>query len=123
MTDHTAFLTHLDRTKLTRALAILTTEVDESDIAFQNFDLIVRGQHFDPRDPDDQAVLAILMADKEFGFAVSGIEIMAQELRALQKVWFAASKELGILDALKAENAQASARNHQSQVARLLKKA
>lgn len=123
MTDHTAFLTHLDRTKLTRALAILTTEVDESDIAFQGYDLIVRGQHFDPRVPEDQAVLAILMADKEFGFAVSGIEIMAQELRALQKVWFEASKELGIEDALKAENAQASARHHQSQVARLLKQA
>jgi len=120
MTHPTAFLPHLDRTKLTRALAILTTEVDETDIAFQGYNVIVRGQHFDPRDPEDQAVLAILMADKEFGFAVSGIEIMAKKLRALQNLWFIASKELGIEDVLKAEIAQRTARHLQSQVAHLL---
>lgn len=101
-----AALPHLDRAKLTRALAILTTEVDESDIAFQGYCVIVRGQRFDPRYPEDQAVLAILMADKEFGFAVTGVEIMAKELRALQKVWFDAADELGLKDAVRAEIAQ-----------------
>lgn len=101
-----AALQHLDRAKLTRALAILTTEVDESEIAFKDYDVIVRGQHFDPREPEDQAVLAILMADKEFGFAVSGVEIMAQELRALQRVWFDAADELGLMDARRAQIAQ-----------------
>lgn len=122
MTHPTDFLPHLDRTKLTRALAILTTEVDESDIAFQGYDVIVRGQRFDPRDPEDRAVLAILMADKEFGFAVSGIEIMAKELRDLQQLWFAASEELGIEDALKAENKQKEACRRQRNASFLLNK-
>lgn len=122
MTHPTDFLPHLDRTKLTRALAILTTEVDESDIAFQGYDVIVRGQRFDPRDPEDRAVLAILMADKEFGFAVSGIEIMAKELRDLQQLWFAASEELGIEDALKAENKQKEASRRQRNASFLLNK-
>jgi hypothetical protein len=120
MTDNIAFLPHLNRAKLTRALAILTTEVDETDIAFQGYDVIVRGQHFDPREVEDQAVLAILMADKEFGFAVSAVEIMVKELRALQKLWFDAAKELGIADALKAEVAQSAARSMQSEVEFLL---
>lgn len=103
MTDPTRFLTHLDRPKLTLALAILTTEVDESEIAFQGYDIIVRGQRFDPRVPEDQAVLAILMADKEFGFACSAVEIIVAELRALQRVWCDAANELGLNDARRAE--------------------
>lgn len=102
MTDPTRFLPHLDRPKLTLALAILTTELDESEIAFKGYEVIVRGQRFDPRVPEDQAVLAILMADKEFGFACSSVEIMVAELRALQKVWFDAADELGLNDERKA---------------------
>ena len=93
----------IDKPKLRRALAILTTEVDESHIAFKGYNVIVRGESFCTLDPEDCAVLAILMADKEFGFAVSGIEIMAKELRALQQVWCDASKEMGLREARKAE--------------------
>ena len=79
---------------LTRALAILTTEVDEGDVRFEFGNVIVRGQSLDPQVDDDRAVLAILMADKEFGFAVSTVENLAKELRALQRVWFDAAKNL-----------------------------
>lgn len=79
---------------LTRALAILTTEVDESHVCFKAGNVIVRGQSLDPQIDDDRAVLAILMADKEFGFSVSTVENLAKELRALQKVWFDAADEL-----------------------------
>ena len=89
----------IDKAKLTRALAILTTEVDESQIAFEGYHVIVRGQSLCILDPEDCAVLAILMADKEFGFAVSGVEIVAKQLRALQQVWFDAAKELKLEDA------------------------
>jgi len=34
------------------------------------------------------------MADKEFGFAVSTLESLAKELRALQQVWVDAADEL-----------------------------
>lgn len=97
-----AALQHLDRAKLTCALAILTTEVDETSIAFQGGRVIVRGQCFDIREPEDQAVLAILMADKEFGFAVSSVENMAKDLRALQKTWVDAANALGLNGARKA---------------------
>jgi hypothetical protein len=79
---------------LTRALTILTTEVDESHVCFKAGSVIVRGQHLNPLVDDDREVLAILMADKEFGFAVSTVENLARELRALQKVWFDAAGEL-----------------------------
>ena len=81
-------------TNLTRALAILTTEVDEFDVCFKAGSVIVRGQHLNPLVDEDRAVLAILMADKEFGFSVSTVENLARELRALQKVWCDAADEL-----------------------------
>jgi len=79
---------------LTRALAILITEVDEFDVCFQAGTVVVRGQHLNPQNDDERAVLEILMADKEFGFAVSTLESLAKELRALQQVWVDAADEL-----------------------------
>ncbi len=43
------------------------------------------------------------MADKEFGFACSAVEIIVAELRALQRVWFDPADELGLNDARRAE--------------------
>lgn len=79
---------------LTHALAILTTEVEERRIGFKAGSVIVRGQCLNPQNDDDRAVLAILMADKEFGFSVSTVENLAKELRELQKVWCDAADEL-----------------------------
>lgn len=79
---------------LTRALAILTTEVDECDVRFEYGDVIVRGQRLDLQVEDHREVLSILMANPEFGFAVSTVENTARELRELQKVWLGAAKEL-----------------------------
>ena len=79
---------------LTRALAILTTEVDEADVCFEAGSVIVRGQRLNPLIDDERSVLAILMADKEFGFSVSTVENLAKELRALQQVWFDTAKNL-----------------------------
>ena len=98
-----AALEHLDRARLTRALAILTTEVEDTDVIFQGCNVIIRGQLFDPRYPEDQAILAVLMANKEFGFAVSAIEVTAAELRALQREWLKAADKLGFTAVLGAE--------------------
>ena len=84
---------------LSRALAILTTEVDESHVCFKGGDVIVRGLRLNPQIDEDRAVLAILMADKEFGFSVSTVENLAKELRNLQKVWFDAADDLKLADA------------------------
>lgn len=89
-----ASIQQMIKTQLATALAILTTEVDEGDVAFKNGDVVVRGQRLDPQVAEDRAVLAILMADKEFGFSVTTVENLAKELRGLQKVWFDAADEL-----------------------------
>ena len=79
---------------LTRALAILTTEVDECHVRFEAGDVIVRGQRLDLQIGDHREVLSILMANPEFGFAVTTVENTARELREMQKVWFDAADEL-----------------------------
>ncbi|PCJ06602.1 MAG: hypothetical protein COB16_12700 [Rhodobacteraceae bacterium] len=79
---------------LTRALAILATDVDECDVVFEAHSVVVRGQHLNPLVDDDCEVLAILMADKEFGFAVSAVERITEVLRAKQKVWRDAAANL-----------------------------
>lgn len=84
---------------LTRALAILTTEVDECDVRFEAGSVIVRGQRLDLQIEDHREVLSILMANPEFGFAVSTVENTASQLRELQKVWFDAAKELKLHEA------------------------
>ena len=89
-----ASIQQMSKTQLATALAILTTEVDEGDVTFKNGNVVVRGQRLDPQVDEDRAVLAILMADKEFGFSVTTVENLAKELRALQKVWFDAADEL-----------------------------
>lgn len=89
-----ASIKQMSKTQLATALAILTTEVDEADVTFKAGSVVVRGQSLDPQVDADRAVLAILMADKEFGFSVSTVENLAKELRALQKVWFDAADEL-----------------------------
>tara|TARA_R110002073_G_C9244096_1_gene562022 strand:+ start:22 stop:300 length:279 start_codon:yes stop_codon:yes gene_type:complete len=70
---------------LQRALAILATHPDETDISFCSIRVSVAGQRLCPQDEDDREVLSILMASKEFGFAVSAIEVMAEELRKMQR--------------------------------------
>lgn len=72
---------------LQRALAILATHPDETDISFCSIRVMVAGQKLCPQDPDDKEVLSILMASKEFGFAVSAIEVMAEELREMQRAY------------------------------------
>lgn len=84
---------------LTRALAILTTEVDETDVCFQAGCVVVRGQILCPQLDDDCEVLAILMANPEFGFAVSTIENLAKDLRGLQEVWSDAARKLKLHEA------------------------
>jgi len=84
---------------LSRALAILTTEVDECDVRFEAGNVIVRGQRLDLRIADHREVLAILIANPEFGFAVSTVENMASELRELQRVWIDAAKVLKLHEA------------------------
>lgn len=89
-------MTHQNK-NLQRALAILATHPDESDISFCSIDVMVAGQRLCPQDTDDREVLSILMASSEFGFAVSAIEVMAKQLREMQRVWCDAA------DALKLE--------------------
>lgn len=84
---------------LTRALAILTTEVDECHVRFEAGYVIVRGQRLDLQIEDHREVLSILMANPEFGFAVSTVENTARELRELQKVWIDAADELKLHEA------------------------
>lgn len=84
---------------LTRALAILTTEVDEGDVRFEAGYVIIRQQRLHPQVDDDCEVLSVLIANPEFGFAVSAIESMAKELRELQKIWLNAADELKLHEA------------------------
>jgi len=79
---------------LTRALAILTTEPDEWDIALKARYVCVAGQELEHGDEDDDQVLAILMSYKEFGFAVGAFEEASASLRAMQKVWLAAAEKM-----------------------------
>ena len=88
---------------LSHALAILTTEVDECDVRFEAGNVIVRGQRLDLQIADHREVLAILMANPEFGFAVSTVESIASELRELQRVWIDAAKVLKLDEARLAE--------------------
>ncbi len=79
---------------VTRALAILATEAVDAGIGFQHNSVFVAGQSLDLDDPDDVEVASILMANREFGFAVTWVEQTAQALRALQKVWKDAGDKL-----------------------------
>lgn len=72
---------------LTRALAILRTQPDEFDVMLYAGTIYVRGQKLTLGEPDDAEVLSVLMADKEFGFAVSGFENASNTLRKMQMVW------------------------------------
>lgn len=69
---------------LTRALAILSSHPDEADIGFQAREMLVAGQKLCIQNEDNREVLSILMASKEFGFAVTAIEQVAAELREMQ---------------------------------------
>lgn len=89
-----ASIPQMSKTQLATALAILNTEVDECEVTFMAGSVVVRGVCLNPQIDEDRAVLAILMADKEFGFSVTTVENLAKELRALQKVWFKAGVEL-----------------------------
>jgi hypothetical protein len=77
-----------------RALAILATHPNEGDINFCSIDVTVAGQTLCPQGTDDREVLSILMESSEFGFAVSAIEVMAKELRQMQRVWCEAADAL-----------------------------
>lgn len=79
---------------LRRALAILSTEPDETDIAIHTGCVCVAGQNLRLHDVDDSEVLSILMADKEHGFAVTRIDETIRTLRAMQQVWCDAADEL-----------------------------
>lgn len=79
---------------LQRALTILATHPDETDISFCSIRVVIAGQKLCPQDADDREVLSILMASKEFGFAVSAIEVMAEELRDMQHDWCVAAEDM-----------------------------
>lgn len=73
--------------KLQRALAILATHLEEHQIGFSSIDVLVAGQKLCLQDDNDREVLSILMASKEFGFAVSAVEETAEELREMQRAY------------------------------------
>jgi hypothetical protein len=79
---------------MVRALAILAKDPDESDIAYKDGQIIVLGHCFCLLNVDDREVLEILMAHREFGFAVTNMEDVAKELRAMQSVWIDAAETL-----------------------------
>ena len=77
-----------------RALAILATRPDATEIKFFGNLVSVARQHLYRYDEGDMAALRILMSDKEFGFAVTSLEDAATELREMQKVWIDAASNL-----------------------------
>lgn len=79
---------------LKRALAILTTEPDETDVKCYGNMIEVAGQRLHRQEPDDMEVLSVLMADKEFGFAAGSFEDAAATMRQMQKVWFDAADNM-----------------------------
>lgn len=79
---------------LHRALAILATEPNDGDIRFGINAVIVADQTLYLDDDDDREVLSILMANREFGFAVTLIEETAKALREMQRVWCDAAEAL-----------------------------
>ena len=83
---------------LQRALAILSTEPDETDIVVQFDCVYVAGQKLSLNDENDSEVLSILMADKQHGFAVTRIEETVRTLRTIQQVWcdVATALKLGV---------------------------
>lgn len=83
--------TNVKPENLTRALAILTTEPHESDIMLRDDTIYVAGQKLTLGEPADDEVLSVLMADKEFGFAVGGFERASATMRKMQKVWWDAA--------------------------------
>ncbi|WBU61380.1 hypothetical protein [Paracoccus albus] len=89
-----ASIQQMSKTQLAMALAIMSTQIDECDVSFEAGSVVVRGQRLNPLIDEDRAVLAILIADKEFGFSVSTVEKLASELRDLQNVWFDAANQL-----------------------------
>jgi|GEM_PF-3773342 len=72
---------------LQRALAILATHPEDYQVGFSSIDVLVAGQKLCIQDDNDREVLSILMASKEFGFAVSAIEQTAEELREMQRAY------------------------------------
>lgn len=81
---------------VTRALAILTTEPDANDIIVGGSGVNVAGQMLSIFHGDDMETLAVLMAQKEFGFAVGRAEKVARTMRRLQDKSFKAAKKLNI---------------------------
>lgn len=79
---------------LHRALAILATEPNDDDVRFGFNRVIVANQILDLENLDDHEVLSILMANREFGFAVTWVEKTAMKLRVMQEVWTDASHDL-----------------------------
>lgn len=79
---------------LRRALVILATQPNDGDIRFGLSGVTVADERLFLDNPDDKEVLSILMANREFGSAVSEIEMMAEALREMQRVWMDAADEL-----------------------------
>lgn len=79
---------------LKRAMAILTTEPDDYDIATGGRNVYVAGQKLSVENADDCEVLAVLMSNKEFGFAAGCFEDVTAKMRKLQQVWLDAANEM-----------------------------
>jgi hypothetical protein len=86
-------MSHQDK-NLRRALAILSTEPNDDDVRFGFNRVIVAYHDLDLDNPDDCEVLSILMANREFGFAVTWVEKTAKRLRDMQEVWSEAAHDL-----------------------------
>lgn len=81
------------RENLVRALAILATHPDESQIGYRSLCITVRDVELCFQDPDDLEVLSVLMVAKEFGFALSSLDQAVEQLRALRKPWTGLANE------------------------------
>ena len=79
-----------------QALAILRTRpaCDQIEITSGGLYVTVDGQDFDYNDPDDQAVLRMLLSDPEFTYALSLFEAATQKMRELQKQWEIVDQEV-----------------------------
>jgi hypothetical protein len=77
-----------------RAHAILALHPDEYDISCRGRYVEIGNLQLDLQESNDREVLSVLMAAKEFGFAVGAFERVAKELREMQNAWLGAAKQI-----------------------------
>jgi len=83
--------------KYTTELALAIMATPSAEIRFEGRCIFAGGHLFDVEDDYDREVLSKLMASPEFGFAVSNIELVAKELRAMQAEWESVAVDLKVV--------------------------